>query len=172
MSKPVGTLKKMKGWGKNRKALDVLGKEFNRVADIVLNRIGMYYEAQTKKGIISQSPGGKRFEDLSERTLEARKRRGTFSTKALIDHGDLMNNVTYKVHRKKVFIGILRTAHNQEGMPLVNIGAVHEFGSKRANIPARPYMRPIRDSKSYRERAKRNAKIMFERGMKRKMGIR
>ncbi len=78
------------------------------------------------------------------------------SSKILIDKGDLLNSITFKlVNSYSAFVGVLRSATRRKtGSPLVNIARVHEFGfmgyvtnSKTGatyflRIPARSYIRP------------------------------
>ena len=76
------------------------------------------------------------------------------SSKPLINHGDLLNSVTYKILTPhSAFVGVLRqTRRKDNNAPMVNIARVHEFGfSGTVNlkgsaytliIPARPYLLP------------------------------
>ena len=65
------------------------------------------------------------------------------SSKPLIDTGDLRNSINYSLTDKGgAFIGIPRAAKNRKGGDLVNIGAVHVYGSKTRNIPARDFILP------------------------------
>ena len=120
-------------------------------------RVGNYGANQVKKGIIN----GK-FAPLHPATI-ARKH----SSKPLIDHGDLIGSITYKVldDNSSVFIGVKRGKE-------ANIAAVHEFGctigvtpkmraylhyigihlkatTQYIHIPARPYLRPVLRSQDF-----------------------
>lgn len=65
------------------------------------------------------------------------------SSKALIEHGDLLGSIkSTKLMDTIFFVGILRMVKNREGKSLVDIGAVHEFGTADSRVPARPYLRP------------------------------
>lgn len=52
------------------------------------------------------------------------------SSKMLIDKGDLLNSITFKIVTPyAAFVGVLRTATRRDGnAPLVNIARIHEFG--------------------------------------------
>ncbi|HPN93700.1 MAG: hypothetical protein BWY28_02205 [bacterium ADurb.Bin236] len=100
---------------------------------------------EIKKGIVSQSPGGKKFEPLAAATIE---RKG--SSKALIDTGFLLNAITQKIQGDKAFVGLLRGTRNKDGDEIVNIGAVMEFGATIQHpngativIPPRPFLHPV-----------------------------
>lgn len=89
-------------------------------------------------GIRDQAPGGMRFKPLAEST---KARKG--SSKALIDHGDLVRSINVtKVGGGDFFVGVHRNVTARDGQPMVNIAEVHEFGTRDGRIPARPYLRP------------------------------
>ena len=65
------------------------------------------------------------------------------SSKPLIDTGDMRNSINDQMLESGgAFIGIPRAAKNRKGGDLVNIGAVHVYGSKTRNIPARDFILP------------------------------
>ena len=125
-------------------------------------RVGNYGASQVKKGIVSGSPGGQKFAPNSPLTVQ---RKG--SSSPLIDKGDLVGSVTYQViDANSVFIGVKKGKE-------VNIAAVHEFGctigvtpkmraylhhqgvhlrvsTQYIHIPARPFLRPVFQSKEFR----------------------
>lgn len=90
-------------------------------------------------GIRKQAPGGETFEPLAPETI---KRKG--SSKALIDHGDLIRSVNVKEIGGGIayFVGVHKEARSADGKSLANIAEVHEFGTRNKRIPARPYLRP------------------------------
>lgn len=90
-------------------------------------KIGSYGSSEVKRGIVSGAPGGQAFQPLSPMTIA---RKG--SSKPLIDKGDLLGSISYKVvDEDKVFIGV---SDKEEAM----IAAVHEFG---CTIPVTPKLR-------------------------------
>lgn len=161
-------IQKYGDWDKALKFFEVLPTRYETAIKRALNRVGVYVRDQIKRGIRDQAPGGQAFAPLSELTIR-RKR----SSKALIEHGDLIGAITFKVvGSEAVFVGILRTARGKEGDSLVNIGEVHEFGAivpvtpklrgffagvfgvhlkattTALKIPARPYLRPVLEAEA------------------------
>ena len=117
----------------------------------------LFLVAEIKKGIRSQSPGGKPFARLADSTIK--KKKG--STKALIDDGFLINSVTHLLKGDVAFVGLLKTATNRDGDSLANIGAIMEFGAtiNMPNggiiiIPPRPFIHPV--MQFYRVKVKKN----------------
>lgn len=133
-------------WNKAETLLATAEARLQRASDKALMREANYLRREIVLGIRSQAPGGKRFKPLAEATLRARRARGFTGTKALIVTGDLRNSIKVTKLGKIVFVGILRTVRGRGGQELVNIGAVHEFGSRDGRIPARPFLRPEFDA--------------------------
>ncbi len=105
---------------------------------------------QVKKNIVNQAFP---WEPLKATTIA---RKG--SSKILIDKGDLLHAITFKVLSPyAAFVGVLRTARRSNGRGLVNIARVHEFGFMGfvtnsntgtryfLRIPARAYLQPTLD---------------------------
>ncbi len=109
------------------------------------------------KGLRDQAPGGKKIKPLAQSTVDRRRTRSKsgarYSTKALIDNGDLIRSI--KTHKLRglaaYFVGVHRTerakSKENRGESLVNIATIHEFGTKPTHkthpgIPARPFLRP------------------------------
>lgn len=113
-------------WAKARRILhnlpDNMKKEVKKASELS----GVLLVGEIKKGIVNQAPGGQRFEPLHPLTIQ---RKG--SSKALIDSGDLLESITYRVMDDglSLFVGILKTAKNSEGDNLANIGWVMEKGA-------------------------------------------
>ena len=123
-------------------------EDLAKSCDKALAKIAKLYEVEIKKGIRSQPPAGKAFEELAEETIY---RKG--STKALIDFGDMIGSITTRKAKPGVyFVGLLRTSRNRSGVALANIGPVHEYGTKNGRIPARPFIVPILQSRAIRRR--------------------
>jgi phage gpG-like protein len=88
-------------------------------------RVGLAGVAAVKKGIVSGAPGGQTFTPLSPFTIWMRT---AFSTKPLIDHGDLVGSITHEnPDLNTVWIGVKKGAKGKNG-DMANIAAVHEFG--------------------------------------------
>lgn len=75
-----------------------------------------------------------------ELKAETKKRKG--SSKPLIDKGDLLASIKdWFINPFLGFVGVKKGVKGREGQDMVNIGAVHEFGSEKANIPQRSFIR-------------------------------
>lgn len=123
-------------------------------------RVGNYGASEVKKGIVSGAPGGDNFKPNHPYTIAQKG-----SSKPLINKGDLVGSVNYKVlDNDRVFIGVNRQTKN--GKDVANIAAVHEFGcvikvtpkmraylhhnglhlkksTEYIHIPPRPFLSPI-----------------------------
>ena len=90
---------------------------------------------EIRRGIRSQAPGGKRFAPLAESTIRMKK-----SSKALINHGDLLRSVHHEQierakHSVSYFVGVKRGSKGRDGQELANIAEYHEFGTDPYKIP-------------------------------------
>lgn len=95
---------------------------------LTLNKVGGYMVAKLKKGMRDQNPGGKEYTPNHPFTIERKK-----SSKALINHGDLLGSITYQMSSQgdEVFVGVLRQkkARTPGGqMYLANLAEIHEEG--------------------------------------------
>jgi len=113
---------------------------------VVLKQVGAQGERMMKLYIRNQeghdAPGDLRWAYLS-REYHKRKVREGLSYKTLIASSSMMQSITNYAVYPKVYVGIKRGAENSKGGDLVKIGAVMEFGSKKMNIPERPFVRPV-----------------------------
>lgn len=132
-----------------RKTLSALGqwnKKAERAVERSVHRSAQYLRRQIVQGIRSQAPGGKRFKPLKPETVARKK-----SSKALINHGDLIRsvNVTRVASGRQIvfFVGVHRNAVGKDGQSLANIAEIHEDGSKKVKDrpPARPFLQPSWD---------------------------
>lgn len=80
--------------------------------------------------------------ELKEATVARKLRKGgSGQVKMLIDNADLMNNIVAdSISEFEYFVGILRNVKNKDGTELVNIGLVHEYGSRDGTIPQRSFI--------------------------------
>ena len=106
-----------------------------------LMQIGLITERKVIKFIQSQ-PGI--WPALNEK-YKARKIAMGESNLMLRRSGQYINNISSWVDAPvpQVFIGVKKTVTDDEGNELANIGAIMEFGSKKAGIPARPHFNPV-----------------------------
>lgn len=88
-------------------------------------------------GIQKQSPGGKKFAALAPSTIALKG-----SSKALINHGDLIGSV--QVHPvqggRGAFVGVHKKA-KENGKSMANVAEIMEFGAKPHPIIVTPKMR-------------------------------
>ena len=53
-----------------------------------------------------------------------------------------MRNAIRELERLKTSVGWFQGSTYEDGTPMATVAAINEFGSRRDNIPARPFMRP------------------------------
>lgn len=132
-------MQKVGDWDKAAKVLNGLAAKYQAALIKGMHRTGQMFRDEARKGIRNQAPGGQPFEPLSQFTIDNKG-----SSKALIDHGDLINSITFLVEPQNmaVFVGILRTATSKRADTgeeyLANIARIHEEG---ALVPVTPKMR-------------------------------
>jgi phage gpG-like protein len=114
-----------------------------KAIDTAVMQEAQAFRKEIVQGITKQAPGGVPFRPLHPRTLALRRARGFKGTKILIVTGDLRNSITAVRVSRGVFVGILRSTRHRGGDLMVNVAAIHEFGSADGRIPARPYMEPV-----------------------------
>jgi phage gpG-like protein len=132
---------KVGAWVAARKVLATASTRAKQAAKKAILQEAHFFRGKIVEGIREQAPGGQRFKPLAPMTLALRRFMGFKGTKALIRRGDLRNSITVHQTGNTVFVGVLKTATNRDGKSLVNIGAVHEFGSKPIVIRVTPAMR-------------------------------
>src|SRR5262249_59612678 len=92
-------------------------------------------------GIREQAPGGRAFATLAPTTLAIRRFRGFHGSKALLVRADLRNSIAVIKDGERVLVGVLRSARNRDGKPLVDIAALHEYGSRPIVVRLTPKAR-------------------------------
>lgn len=118
-----------------------LKRDITEELEGALKMIGLEAEGMMKKYIVQQKGD---WENLNEDYLKYKKRKN-LSNKKLIATSTMVQSITSVVTYPKVFIGVKRGKVYKGGEEVANIAAVHEFGSKKMGIPARPYMRPVHE---------------------------
>jgi hypothetical protein len=132
-------------WRKAARILRVAPVRIRVALDRAVLQEAQFFRTKVVEGFREQAPGGQPFKPLAETTLALRRFKGFGGTKALMVRGDLRNSI--KVVKKatafgaEAFIGVHRTAKNKDGKSLVNIAAVHEFGSRPIVLEVTPAMR-------------------------------
>lgn len=97
-------------------------------------------EAALVKHIQNQDLGWAALNPAYKKFKEKKK----LSSHILIATSTLLNSVTTQIIEggMAAFVGVLRTAKGKGGRKEVMIAAVHEYGSAKRNIDARPLFRP------------------------------
>jgi hypothetical protein len=133
----------MTGMGRTLAACGQWSRQAEGAVQRAVNRSANYLRKQWIMGIRSQAPGGQRFKPLSPVTIALKK-----SSKALIDHGDMIRSINVQrimAGRQIVFfVGINRNAVTRDGSNMANLAEIHETGSLKVKDrpPARPHMLP------------------------------
>lgn len=85
------------------------------------------------------------WEPLSPAYLRKKEREG-LDERIYIAHGDYLNSIVVRrkpIKDKIVFTVGVTSGRHYSGFTYVVLARIHEFGSRKANIPARPLWRPI-----------------------------
>lgn len=135
-------MSKLEGdWNKVVRNLDKLGTKVVEAGQLGLQQSAMTIEAAVVKHIVNQDLGWKALDPAYKKYKEKKG----LSNQILIATSTLVNSVTTKQSADKMeaFVGVLRQGKKRkDGTAPVVIAAVHEFGSPKRGIPARPYLRP------------------------------
>jgi phage gpG-like protein len=133
---------KIGDWNRVEKMLESFGSKFQQNIQQATDNSGELLAANIEAVFEAQN-----FAPLKPKYLRWKYRHG-YSELILYLGGTLRGSVKYhKRDWRGGFVGILRNvqAKSPDGKsagPLVNIAAVHEFGSRDGRIPARPYIAP------------------------------
>jgi hypothetical protein len=136
-------LTKTGAWAGARRILASGPKRLEQALDKAVLQEAQFFRAKIVEGLRSGSPGGEAFQPLAPTTLAIRRLRGAKGTKPLIVHGDLRNSIVVVKEGDGVFVGVLRSARSSGGASLVNIAAVHEFGSRPIVLKITPKVRAL-----------------------------
>lgn len=130
-----------RGLGAIQKGLSMLASKTDRAVSNAVGKLSHELRREIVTGIRSQAPGGMTFKPLADSTIQRKK-----STKALINHGDLIRSINVtKLDKFVFFVGVHRMYAVRVGaVTMVNIAEIHEFGSKKrpGRPPARPFLIP------------------------------
>lgn len=136
-------LSKTGAWVAARRILATAPKRLRDAQDKAVMQEAQFFRTKIVEGLRSGSPGGQAFQPLAPTTLAIRRLRGAKGTKPLIVHGDLRNSIAVVKEGDGVFVGVLRSAKSSGGGALVNIAAVHEFGSRPIVLKITPKVRAL-----------------------------
>ena len=132
---------KVGDWDVARRFVSTASRRFKEAVDKAVLQEAQFFRTKLVEGLREQAPGGQPFAPLAPTTLAVRRFRGFKGTKALIVRGDLRNSIVVVKQAGGVFVGVLRTAKGKAGQPLVNVAAVHEFGSRPIVVKLTPKAR-------------------------------
>lgn len=106
-------------------------------------------EAARKSGLMAESIAKKKlggqtenWAPLQERTKKRKEKKGQSDAILIATSQYFQTITTWDDGKKRVLVGVKRTARTREGEPLAEVAAVHEYGSRIRNIPARPLWGP------------------------------
>ncbi len=117
-------------WKDAGRILTGAGERLRGAVDKAVLQEAQFFRTKIVEGIREQAPGGQPFKPLAPTTVAIRRFRGFKGTKALLVRGDLRNSIVVLRRPEGVFVGVLRTSKGREGQPLVNVAAIHEYGSR------------------------------------------
>lgn len=130
-------------WAAARRILASAPKRIREAQDKAVLQEAQFFRTKIVEGLRSGSPGGQAFQPLAPTTLAIRRLRGGKGTKPLIHHGDLRNSIAVVKEGDGVFVGVLRSAKGSGGASLVNVAAIHEFGSRPIVLKITPKVRAL-----------------------------
>lgn len=117
-----------------------LSKLSDRMSDLtpVMQNIGEYMRGETDANFAKQrSPDGSPFKFLNPRyARQKEKRKGIRSI--LQFTGDLRSSIAYQVEPDGNGVAIGTNIKTPGGA--LSLGAIHQFGAPKRNIPARPFL--------------------------------
>jgi phage gpG-like protein len=139
-------------WQATLHDLRAYARNLERASQAAITKEAHHWANEVRSGIRKQTTATLArppWPSLKPSTVE---RKG--SSKALIDTGTLLRSIkAERVSRWRWHIGVRRGAKSKNGKSVVNIAAVHEFGTTigvvsergpvKIVIPARPFLRPI-----------------------------
>jgi hypothetical protein len=134
-------VKKTGDWAAARRILSTASRRIQDAQDKAVMQEAQFFRTKIVEGLRSGAPGGQSLQPLAPTTLAIRRLRGAKGTKPLIVHGDLRNSIAVVKDGGGVFVGVLQSAKSSSGGPLVNVAAVHEFGSRPIVLKITPRVR-------------------------------
>ncbi len=136
-------LTKTGDWTAARRILASAPQRIREAQDKAVLQEAQFFRTKIVEGLRSGAPGGQAFQPLAPTTLAIRRLRGGNGTKPLIYRGDLRNSIAVVKEADGVFVGVLRSAKGSGGGSIVNIAAIHEFGSRPIVLKITPKVRAL-----------------------------
>lgn len=127
-------------FNKAKKRIDSLSKNLQNAQKEILAKVALKAEAMAVERLQSQPSDW----DPLNKDYKAQKIREGYSSHTLIRTSTMFQSITSFVKGNKAYAGILKTEKNKDGESIANIAAIHEYGSVKRNIPARPIWRVVR----------------------------
>jgi len=126
-------------WDKVRQLVSQFPAEADRINKQSLMQFGLKAEGMAVKMMQSQPSD---WPALKEKTLKRKLKKGQ-SEKTLIATSTYFQAITSRVEGHRAMAGVFRDTKYKNGKEVWSIAAIHEFGSKKMNIPARPLWKPV-----------------------------
>ncbi len=127
------------GFDNVRKVVQQIATDIENIKREPMRQLGLKGEALAKGHMRDQDLG---WQSLSPKYLkrkqQSKKGKRRRSEKILIDTSSYFQSITSFTTRDTVQIGVMRGVKNEDGQEIANIAKVHEYGSTKRNIPARP----------------------------------
>jgi hypothetical protein len=135
---------KLFGFDEVARLLRDFANNIENIAVEPLRQIGMEGERLAKEHMVNQDLGWTPLNaDYLKRKTTPVKGKRRKSEKILIASSSYLQAITSVATRKQVFVGVLRGVRNDEGQEIANIARIHEYGSTKRKIPARPLWRVV-----------------------------
>lgn len=128
-------VRKTGDWTKAKRIARKLQKRMDNAASKTVARMALEAERMAVK-LLADQPSD--WDPLSEKYKKQKEKRGQ-SEKILIATSTYFQSITsFNVSSFIAFAGVKRSAKGEDGQIVADIAAIHEYGSKKRNIPARP----------------------------------
>jgi phage gpG-like protein len=128
-------------WARARRLLTAAPQRLQAAIGTAVRQEAHALRNEIVQGLTSQAPGGETLKPPSPLTIAARQLEGFGGSKALLVRGDLRNSITVIVQGDEAFIGVSRSARSKDGVSMMDLAKLHEFGGPPVIIPMTPKMR-------------------------------
>jgi hypothetical protein len=126
-----------------------IAHDIEQISREPLRQLGLKGERLAKEHLQNQdlnwTPLNVHYLKRKQNTGKGKRR---LSEKTLIATGSYFHSITSYTTARTVAIGVLRGVRNADGVEIANIARIHEYGSKKRNIPARPLWSVVRNELS------------------------
>lgn len=123
-------------WAQATKLLSTMGAGAADAADRATRDEALLYLKLVDRVFVKQGILQK-WKPLADATIARRRSAGFGGTKALLRTGGLRRSINLRRHAPGVYtVGVHKGARGKDGKDIVDIAAVHEFGSKKKAGPS------------------------------------